>query len=337
VPEEIIHALGAVPFRMLGLSETTENASSKLPSWVCSYARRIMEDGLRGKFDYVDGIVGATSDDTKIHLYSVYNFYIKQPFSYLLQIPYVRDEDSQSFFTKELGRLASKLSEYLSREFREEDLRRSVRIYNRFRELCGKLSSLRFEDAPKLSGSDWMKIMLGSTSMLKEDFNHMAEEVLERLREAEGLKNYKLRIHVSGTDFYDLELFNLIEELGGAIVSDDLCTATAYFTGPVREDGNLLRSLAERYLASSACVLASQPEGLSLEDRISFIKRRVEESKAEAMIILRDRGCEVCGHQYPLILEEFQDFPVLLLDVDVPLAVEQYRTRVEAFIEAHAG
>jgi len=337
VPEEIIHSLGAVPVRLLGLSQTTENADSKLPRWLCSYARRIIEDGLKGEFKYLDGVVGMTTDDTKTHLYSTYTFYIKHGFSHLIQMPYVRDEVSLEFFVRELERFADKLSQHLSLEFSEEKLGNSVKIYNRFRKLCEELCDLRSDDAPKLSGVDWMKVMLGSTSILKDDFNNMLEDKLGNLKDSEGIKDYKLRVHISGTDYYDLELLSVIESLGGIIISDDLCTATGYFAGLVNENKRPLRSLAERYLGCSACVLTSSPSNLSVEERISFIKEMVERNKAEVIIILRDRGCEICGHQYPLIIEEFYDFPVLLLDVDIPLSVEQYVTRVEAFIESHAG
>jgi benzoyl-CoA reductase subunit C len=337
VPEEIIHSLGAMPVRLLGLSQTTENADSKLPSWLCSYARRIMEDGLKGELNYLDGVVGITTDDTKTHLYSVYTFYVKHDFSYLIQMPYVRDEMSLEFFMEELQRFADKLSQHLSLKFSEEKLGNSVRIYNRFRKLCEELCDLRSDDAPKLSGVSWMKVMLGSTSILKEDFNKMLEDRLGRLKDSEGIKDYKLRVHISGTDYYDLELFGLIESLGGVIVSDDLCTATGYFAGFVDENKKPLKGLAERYLGCSACALTSPSDGLSIEERISFIKERIERNKAEAIVILRDRGCEICGHQCPLIIEEFYDFPVLLLDVDIPLSVEQYVTRIEAFIESHAG
>jgi benzoyl-CoA reductase/2-hydroxyglutaryl-CoA dehydratase subunit BcrC/BadD/HgdB len=336
VPEEIIHSLGAVPVRLLGLSQTTEKARSKLPSWLCYYARRTLEDGLKGEFSQVDGIVGMTTDDTKIHLYSAYTFYVKHGFSYLIQTPYVRDELSLDFFAKELERFAIKLSQYLSVEFDEEKLRDSVKVYNRFRRLCEELCNLRSDDAPKLSGVDWMKVMLGSTCMLKDDFNRMLEEKLEHVKDSEGIKDYMLRVHVSGTDHYDLEILSLIESLGAVIVSDDLCTATGYFAGFVDESKSPLRGLAERYLSCSSCILSSNPDSLSIEDRIAFIKKRIKKSRAKAVIILRDRGCEICGHQYPLIIEALHSLPVLVLDVDIPVSVEQYATRIEAFIEAHA-
>lgn len=334
IPEEIIHSLGAVPTRLLGLSKTTENADLKLPSWLCSYARRVLEDGLKGNFHYLDGVVGTTSDDTKMRLYSTYTFYVKNDFSYIIQIPYVRSEISLNFFSNELERFTYKLSHYLLSDFNRDRLKESIKIYNKFRLLCEEVRGLRVNDAPKICGADWMKIMLGSASILKEDFNKVLEDKLESLKGSEGIKDYKLRVHISGTDFYDVEFLQLIESLGAIIVSDDLCTATGYFSGFVDEGKEPFKSLAERYLSCSACIFTAHPNASFIKDRIRFIKKEVERSKADAIIILRDKGCEIYGWQCPSIMEEFYDFPILLLDTDTPMSLEQYKTRIEAFIES---
>ncbi|MBO8181531.1 MAG: 2-hydroxyacyl-CoA dehydratase [Archaeoglobus sp.] len=335
VPEEIIHSFGAVPARMLGLADSTELASSKIPTWVCLYTKRIMEDALRGDFDFLDGIVGMTSDDTKSQFYSAYTFYLKPEFSYLIQIPYVRDDLSLNFFRKELERFIAKLSEFIEEEFSEDRLAKSIAIYNEFRELLDELLALRHLDSPKLSGEDWLKILLSSTAMLKEDFNNSLPPVLAEIKDFEGYKDYKLRIHLSGTDFYDVEIVRMIESLGGLVVSDDLCTAEGYYKGIV--EGFNLKDLAKRYLNQSACVLTAGLENLSIEDRLNFIGERLRESKADAIILLRDRGCEICGHQCPFILQEFgkMGIPTLILDLDSPYPTEQMRTRVEAFIESY--
>ncbi len=333
VPEEIIHSMGAVPVRLLGLAKSTELASAKIPTWVCLYSKRIMEDALRGEFDFLDGIVGMTSDDTKTHLFSAYSFYLRPRFSYLIQIPYVRDETSLEFFEKELRRFIGKFESFFNTEFSEEKLGESIEIYNRFRDLLNDLSELRCGDEPKVSGEEWLKILLASTSMLKEEIIEHLEDVLEKAKDSEGYKDYKLRIHLSGTDFYDVEIVRMIEDLGGIVVSDDLCTSSGYYMGDV--GGRTLRDLAKRHLSQSACVLTARFEHLSIEDRLNFIMERIAESGANAIVLLKDRGCEICGHQCPFILQEFTDIPTLVLDLDSPYPTEQLRTRVEAFIESY--
>ena len=334
IPEEIIHSLNAVPFRMIGNYGNTNLANSKIPSWVCNYARNVMEGGLRGDFGFVDGIVSATTDDTKIHLFSAYRFYIKPEFSYIVQFPYVRDEISERFFAREIERFSNYLSSFVGAESDNEKLSGSIDIYNKYRNLCHEFEKLRADEKPKIKADEFMALMLGSLSMLKEDFISMAEKLPEMLRGYDGLSDYRLRVHLSGTDFYSLTLLRLIEESGIAVVSDDLCTSAGYFTGKV--EGYDFNTLAERYSKCTACVMTSNNTELSVEERLRFIKRKIEQNNADAIVLLKDRGCEVCGHQCPWIVREL-DVPVLVLDLDFPLSVEQYRTRMEAFVEAHGG
>lgn len=335
VPEEIIHSFGVLPVRLFGLSRETENADTKLPRWLCSYARRVLEDGLKGEFKYLDGVVGAASDDTKLRLYSTFTFYVKPAFSYLIQVPFVMNWDSLNFFSAHLQDFANKLSQFLQQGFDRENFRKSVKIYNEFRSICNELNGLRVCDAPKISGVDWVKIMLSSTSMLKEDFNTIFEDRIKDLEDSEGVKDYKVRVHVSGTDFYDLELLELLERMGVVIVSDDFFTTAGYALGNVDIDNDFFKGIAERCL--NCCGFATFPKASFTEDRIRFVKEMVERSRADAIIILRDRGCEIYGYQCPLIMEEFGDFPVLMLDVDAPISPERYVIRIQAFIESVVG
>ncbi|MBE8539315.1 2-hydroxyacyl-CoA dehydratase [Geoglobus acetivorans] len=332
VPEEVIHSTGAVPVRVFGNYGSTPNASSVMPQWTCYYARNVMEAGLRGETEFLDGIVSTTSDDTKIHLFSLYRFYLNPEFSYMVQYPFSRDEKSRRFFIRELERFSSFLARFTGFETDTSSLKKSIETYNNFRKVCTRLERLRSEDRVKVSASEWMLIMLSSMHMLKEDFNRIAEELYGLLSEREGNGDYILRVHVSGTDFYSSELLKILENYGIAIVSDDFCTSTGYYNGIVNRAN--LEGIADRYLYSTACVMTSASNELSVLERVKFIRDRIKASRAEAVIVFKDRGCEVCGHQCPAIIDEL-DLPVLTIDLDFPLSKAQIEGRIEAFVESH--
>ncbi len=329
VPEEIVHSLGAVPVRLFGGFSGFREIYGKFPSWMCGYSRGVMEDALRGEHNFVDGVVSSTTDDTKIHLFSSYVFYAKPKFSYIVQYPFTRDEVSLDFFVKELERFAGKLSEFLGAKHSEDNLKKSIEVYNEFRLLSAELDNLRAEDPPKVKGSEFLSMMLSSQEMLKEDFNELLKTFLESARKRDGENDYKVRVHVSGTDFTGVTFFRKLEEWGLAIVSDDMCTSSAYYSRLV--SGESLKDVARRYLNVSSCTLSG--DFMAVEDRLKFIEERIESSKAEAVVVLKERGCEICGHQCSWIVKEL-NVPVLVLDYEYPISVEQYRTRVEAFLES---
>ena len=63
-PVEIITALGMVPFRIFGdMSEPITAADQVSTTVVCPFLRSIIDLGLKGKFNFLDGIVGAHTCD----------------------------------------------------------------------------------------------------------------------------------------------------------------------------------------------------------------------------------------------------------------------------------
>ncbi|MBI2877380.1 MAG: hypothetical protein HYY20_10905 [Candidatus Tectomicrobia bacterium] len=61
VPEEIIHAAGLFPFRVIGGSPETPRAVAFLYSNKCSVVRNCVEQGLSGSLDFLDGIVACNT------------------------------------------------------------------------------------------------------------------------------------------------------------------------------------------------------------------------------------------------------------------------------------
>ena len=57
VPEEIIWAAGALPYRILGGGQTTARADAHLQAYSCSLIRGALDDALAGRLDFLDGTV----------------------------------------------------------------------------------------------------------------------------------------------------------------------------------------------------------------------------------------------------------------------------------------
>lgn len=61
VPEEIIHAAGMLPFRVIGGASETSRADAFLYSNNCTFVRNCLEQGLNGNLDFLDGIVACNT------------------------------------------------------------------------------------------------------------------------------------------------------------------------------------------------------------------------------------------------------------------------------------
>ena len=338
-PEEIIHAAGLVPIRIFGERTDMEEVNTHVSSWICYYARRCLEDGLRGDYEFLDGIVSVTSDDTNMPMYSIWKKEVGANYAYLVQLPFAINEAAIKFYTKILKRFKRSLEEFYSVKITDQRLKESIKIYNRSRVLLQELYDLRMSMPPKISASDTLKIMLASYSMLKEEFNKLLEEYIADLKKSEPLNDGKVRVHVSGTVLHDVELLEIIEGCGVDIVSDDLCTGSRYFSFNVDETYEPIEALSRGYLSSkTTCMTCSRQGVYPLDERLSYIRDQVKASGADGVIILGDKGCDLCAYGLPTMRKELgKDIPILYLDVDFPLAAEQYKTRVEAFVESIKG
>ena len=59
VPEEIMHAAGALPVRITGHNQETELEDGSAYLYVnnCSFSRSCLQMGLRGEYDLLDGVI----------------------------------------------------------------------------------------------------------------------------------------------------------------------------------------------------------------------------------------------------------------------------------------
>src|ERR1700730_10151647 len=64
VPEEVIHAAGILPVRMFGDTSYPGKADAFTKIYYCGHMRNLLNEGLHGKYDYLDGVVATDTCDT---------------------------------------------------------------------------------------------------------------------------------------------------------------------------------------------------------------------------------------------------------------------------------
>ena len=57
VPEEILHAAGVLPVRILGSHEPQDVTEPHIFGMYCPFCRDCLAQGLQGRYDYLDGIM----------------------------------------------------------------------------------------------------------------------------------------------------------------------------------------------------------------------------------------------------------------------------------------
>jgi benzoyl-CoA reductase subunit C len=129
------------------------------------------------------------------------------------------------------------------------------------------------------------------------------------------------------TERLDRYLWELIEELGGLVVGDDLCSGSRYFWDLVDEDGDPLAVLARRYIFRAPCA-RMRPS----TRRIEHLKGLAEQYRVEGIILVGLKFCDLYGGDYLLVTRGLEEtgLPLLRLEREYVLGggAGQVKTRV---------
>ncbi|MBW1789050.1 MAG: 2-hydroxyacyl-CoA dehydratase [Deltaproteobacteria bacterium] len=338
VPEEILYAGNktskVLPFRMgAEQCESTEDADIYLHKFACGYVKCLLQLGLSGQYDFLDGAVWSSTCEQMRRSYELWCDQVKLDYFEMLSVPHSTEGERRlTWYRDEIEKIAKGIDGCFGRSVSEEELRESIRTYNRFRKLMLELYELRELVAPKLTGAEAMKIAQAGFSMPKEQFNDMLSAALAELEARPGISDYNARIMVCGSYLDDTFLLDLIEESGAIVVTDNLCTGRKYIEGLVDEMADPLDALAQRYLNHVSCprMVGDYPK------RLAFTKKLIQEARVDGVIFQRLPFCD--NHAVENVMEskavEEDGIPVLNLEKEY-LAADKGRlkTRIQAFLE----
>jgi bzd-type benzoyl-CoA reductase N subunit len=335
VPEEIFTAAGFLPLRLRGTGSTgTELSDSYFSSINCSFVRHCFNMALLGEFDFLDGLVLINSCDNVRRIYDHWVRQMKTPFVRIMSFPRKAEEPQVDWFREELATLRSGLEEHFGVQITDDRLWEAIRLHNKTRDLQRQLYALRRGEKPRVSGADVLAVMVASTAMPKETYNALLTELLDELKGAEGISEYKARLMVVGSILDDPAYVSVIEEQGGLIVTDSTCFGSRIMWRDVTEEtDDPLRALAQYYVADRPCCPRTVGEE---EQRAQFIRDMIREFNVDGVIGERLAFCDQWGYAQYMMSKAFKadGIPHLFLEREYILSgVGQLRTRVQAFLE----
>ena len=94
---EMITAFDLVPYRIFGdMDEPITDADDYMPSIVCPFLRSILDLGVKGRYDFLDGVVMAHICDVGARTAHIWDVAVKTPYSHFIDIPHTNRENSQN-------------------------------------------------------------------------------------------------------------------------------------------------------------------------------------------------------------------------------------------------
>ena len=334
VPEEIIMAAGFIPYRIMGANIGINKAKSYLQGNLNPYTQSCLECALKGDYDFLKGVIIGNSDDASRRLFDVWQKYLKNAFVYLLDIPKSTGEDAIERYKLEIENLIRQLEKKFEIKITDASLRKSARIINETRNILNSLNEVRKKDSSFVKSSEFLEIMKLAMTQPKELFNKSFSLALKEAVSKEKNINAKSgpRILLTGSFQDQGWLTDIIEELGGSVVCEDICTRVRYFADNVDEESDdILSAISKRYIQKPPCARM-----VDLDKRLKHIYNLLKEFNINGVIYYLLKFDDPYLFEFPEVKQSLRnnEIPVLLIESDHCLgAKEQIKTRIQAFLE----
>jgi benzoyl-CoA reductase subunit C len=347
---EMLTSFDIVPFRLFGdINEPVTKANNYLPSVVCPFLRSYLDQGLKGKYDFLDGVITSHICDVGSGLPAIWNYAVKTPFAYHLDLPHTLRETSQEYHRQILDSFTRAMEEYTGQKFSARKLAEAIGRHNLQRSLVRKMYDLKKMSPPLLSGIETQQTIKAVQSLPVNEGNLVLEEVIAEVKVRKNIIDpQKKRLMVWGSILDNTSLLGVIEKLDAIVVIDDTCVGSRAYFNDVALTPDPLDGLAKHYLTHIKCprtftadyYVHTKNYADDLKRRYSYLGDYARDWKVEGVILEALRYCDTHGYEIPAVKDYFQEIglPCIYLEHDYTLgAMAQMQTRVQGFLEIVAG
>ena len=332
VPEELLWAAGAQPFRLIDTPVKISLAQAHLPAYCCHPVKSYLQNLLQGDLDFLQGIVFSHSCDAYKGLAEIWSRQNRSAFQLNLMIPTRLESDrSRNFLKAELSRFVDELGRRLQ-PVTAEGLRAALTLLNDIREHQARLYRLRRQHPRLLTGDFFARVIQSGFWLDRERYSRLLQKLVAALEQTVPQRDDRVPVYLTGNMVHDPYWFSAIEDSGACIVWDDLCSGARTFRLKTTDTPDPLEALTDRYFSGVFC--PTKFYGPQARQEILF--REIQDSGARGLIFLLYKYCEPHFFDYPDLKQflEERGIPTLLLEVEDPAQSRgQMKLRIQAFME----
>jgi benzoyl-CoA reductase subunit C len=320
-PEEIAHAAGMLPLKMRGAPIEPKHSDSRFGSYLCSIIKTSLELALSKRVELALFVTHPICDAAR-NLAAVWG----RNFPYPCQILYLPQNASspaaREYLAAEYSRLRELIEGIAGRKISDDDLRASIAVFNRNRELLRELYDIKRDTPWKVPVHEAYALMAVGGLIPREEHNAVLEAALPMIRAREGKQHDRIRVVFEG-GFCEQPPFDLIRAIGRScyVVDDDLLIGLRWILSDVPVTGDPLDALAHAYLERSSY---SPVQHDARKPKEAMLLERVKIARARAVIVAAAKMCEPG-------LEEQVGYVHTLDEAKVPYFVTEFEENMTSF------
>ncbi len=328
-PRALLRAFGFLPVEVWGPPRVDAACGAQhLQPYVCSIVRNALSFLQSGGLDVADLIVVPHTCDSLQGLGSILIDFIRPGQPVLpLYLPRGKRASDALFLAGELRSLYVRLKELTQRAPSENELMAAIRREEEADALLAELHCRR-QTLP-LTQIELYRLIRAREYLPAEAFCDLAGPVLAQA--AEKPPNGGTPILLSGIVPEPMALFEVLDQMGGLVVADDLACCGRRLYPPGAGD--------EPFARLAGSLLGAPPDstrGSSVRERLDHLLRQIEVSGAKGVVFYEVKFCEPELFYLPALRGGLRQagIPSLSIEVDLnePFS-QQAETRLAAFLE----
>ena len=320
-------------------------ATYYMSNYTCEYARALVERGIEGGYNFLDGLAGVDACSMMNRFYEHFellkmnekpNFFVTHT-----DMPYKVVDYSVRHYTKQMRiRLLDIMEKHYGVDTSDKAIRKAVKEHNEVCRIISEIGQMRKAENPVITGYEFHVLNLVTYTCPKYLILPYLRETLEELkhREPDEKPAFRAKVAVVGSEIDDPSLTKLIEDCGALVVSDRYCFGST----PGREaielndDEPALDQICRHYMEVSECARYISDEKVA--QRRQTADRLAREYNADGIIYEQMKYCDYWGFERALashIMSTEMGWPVLSIDRPYNARSSgQLRTRFQAFVES---
>jgi benzoyl-CoA reductase subunit C len=346
VPLEMLTALDLIPYRTYGdIREPIIEVDRALPTSFCPIMRSCLDCAMKGKDDFLDGMVTIHSCDPQEKTAHVWESYVNYPYFHFIDMPITARAEALEYFKSQLNDFRTTLRAFAGQKLSTDKLRAAIELHNRQRALVGELYELTKPSPPLISGTEIVEVVKALMSLPVAEGNDLLIEIIDEVKNRSDKPERKsARLFIWTGTLDDSDVMRVFESKAN-VVMDESCGGIRAYRGKVKMTDDPLEALAKYYLYEITCARSFKQATIGetrkdyatdLQSRFGYLKNIFAEWKINGAIILLVRYCDPFAFEIPGLRDYLDSLgiPSTYIEYDYTTgALAPMRTRVEAFLE----
>ena len=304
-PRPLLEALGILPVALFGGGDQIDiiRGDSYFQSYICHIPRSIIELGVGGKYDCLDGVVFPSICDVVRNLGGMWKLLFPDRYSAYLDLPQNFDASiGGRFYASELRRIARELTERGARTLEPAALGQAIAEENARREAVEELDALRRAEPWKVTASEAYLVVRAGAAVLAREHEALVRRFVAAARSRQSRVYDNVRVVLRGAfcEQPPVALIRALERAGCDIVDDDFQLGLRMIDGPIapKEGEDLVDALSRAFIEQGR---ATSSRYIGDGDKGAEIVRQVKAAGADGVVFAAASFCDPALLDQPML------------------------------------